>query len=200
MVVEGEVLNDFSGFVGILIAEFAASGAINLGFKMKEDMIRRQKLVAVVVRDFYKKFYNSLGRVPNHCSSSIEGEVLNDFLRFVGVFITKFSASDAVNFVLKMKGNIIIKNLDLEPTIDAIRRDFLESSDSTILRKSLRCWFGSSDQNPWIASVLHQQDGVGSKRYHVVPYRELDGILVALVARFGVVSKSADRILVSHGG
>nr|GEV57972.1 hypothetical protein [Tanacetum cinerariifolium] len=30
---------------------------------------RRQKLVAVVVRDFYKKFYNSLGRVPNRCSS-----------------------------------------------------------------------------------------------------------------------------------
>nr|GEV04682.1 integrase, catalytic region, zinc finger, CCHC-type, peptidase aspartic, catalytic [Tanacetum cinerariifolium] len=32
---------------------------------------RRQKLDAVVVRDFYKKFYNSLGRVPNRCSSSI---------------------------------------------------------------------------------------------------------------------------------
>ncbi|GKD38964.1 hypothetical protein Tco_1259171, partial [Tanacetum coccineum] len=26
---------------------------------------------AVVVRDFYKKFYNSLGRVHNCCSSSI---------------------------------------------------------------------------------------------------------------------------------
>ncbi|GJX98203.1 hypothetical protein Tco_0355222 [Tanacetum coccineum] len=26
---------------------------------------------AVVIRDFYKKFYNSLGRVPNCCSSSI---------------------------------------------------------------------------------------------------------------------------------
>ncbi|GJW06592.1 hypothetical protein Tco_1569015 [Tanacetum coccineum] len=26
---------------------------------------------AVVIRDFYKKLYNSLGRVPNHCSSSI---------------------------------------------------------------------------------------------------------------------------------
>nr|GEU30782.1 retrovirus-related Pol polyprotein from transposon TNT 1-94 [Tanacetum cinerariifolium] len=29
------------------------------------------KINAVVVRDFYKKFYNSLGRVPNRCSSSI---------------------------------------------------------------------------------------------------------------------------------
>nr|GEW50341.1 DUF4219 domain-containing protein/UBN2 domain-containing protein [Tanacetum cinerariifolium] len=27
--------------------------------------------VAVVVKDFYKKFYNSLGRVPNRCSSSM---------------------------------------------------------------------------------------------------------------------------------
>ncbi|GJS66927.1 putative reverse transcriptase domain-containing protein [Tanacetum coccineum] len=27
---------------------------------------------AVIVRDFYKKFYNSLGRVPNRCSSSID--------------------------------------------------------------------------------------------------------------------------------
>ncbi|GJQ96949.1 reverse transcriptase domain-containing protein [Tanacetum coccineum] len=26
---------------------------------------------AVIVRDFYKKFYNSLGRVPNRCSSNI---------------------------------------------------------------------------------------------------------------------------------
>ncbi|GJX24544.1 hypothetical protein Tco_0230840 [Tanacetum coccineum] len=34
-------------------------------------MQRCQKLDAVVVRDFYKKFYNSLGRVPNRCSSSI---------------------------------------------------------------------------------------------------------------------------------
>nr|GEZ44255.1 hypothetical protein [Tanacetum cinerariifolium] len=31
---------------------------------------RRQKLDVVFVRDFYKKFYNSLGRVPNRCSSS----------------------------------------------------------------------------------------------------------------------------------
>ncbi|GJU97343.1 hypothetical protein Tco_1326614 [Tanacetum coccineum] len=39
MVVEGEVLNDFPRFVGILIAEFTATSAINLAFKMKGDMI-----------------------------------------------------------------------------------------------------------------------------------------------------------------
>nr|GEY00447.1 hypothetical protein [Tanacetum cinerariifolium] len=51
---------------------------------------------------------------------SFEGEVLNDFPRFVGILITEFAAGGAVNFILKMKGNMIIKNFDLEPTIDAI--------------------------------------------------------------------------------
>nr|GEX89203.1 reverse transcriptase domain-containing protein [Tanacetum cinerariifolium] len=50
------------------------------------------------------------------------------------------------------------------------------------------------------AFILHQPDGVGSKKYHVVPYGEFDGIPVVFVARFGVISKSMDRILVSHGG
>ncbi|GJT22780.1 hypothetical protein Tco_0892717 [Tanacetum coccineum] len=49
-------------------------------------------------------------------------------------------------------------------------------------------------------SVLHQPNGVGSKRYHVVPYGELNSIPVAFVARFGVIFKSTDRILVTHGG
>nr|GEV26877.1 hypothetical protein [Tanacetum cinerariifolium] len=51
---------------------------------------------------------------------SFEGEVPNDLPRFVGVLIVEFSAGGAVNFVLKMKGNMIIKNLDLDPTIDAM--------------------------------------------------------------------------------
>ncbi|GJT47479.1 hypothetical protein Tco_0956194 [Tanacetum coccineum] len=33
-----------------------------------------------------------------------------------------------------------------------------------------------------------------------VKVKELNGIPVALMARFGVVSKSTDRIMVSHGG
>ncbi|GKE47857.1 hypothetical protein Tco_1479115 [Tanacetum coccineum] len=49
----------------------------------------------------------------------VEGEVLNDFSRFVGVLIAKFSAGDTVNLTLKMKGDIIVENLDLKPTIDA---------------------------------------------------------------------------------
>ncbi|GJR63902.1 hypothetical protein Tco_0009967 [Tanacetum coccineum] len=39
MVIEDEILNDFLRFIGALIAEFAAGGAVNLALKMKGDMI-----------------------------------------------------------------------------------------------------------------------------------------------------------------
>ncbi|GKC56893.1 hypothetical protein Tco_1084491 [Tanacetum coccineum] len=56
----------------------------------------------------------------------VEGDVLNDFLRFVGILIAEFAGGSAVNLVLEMKGDMIIKNLDLKPTIDVMMRDFLE--------------------------------------------------------------------------
>ncbi|GKD00812.1 hypothetical protein Tco_1171086 [Tanacetum coccineum] len=56
----------------------------------------------------------------------VEGKVLNDFLRFVGVLIAEFATGSAVNLALKMKGGMIIKNLDLKPMIDAMMREFLE--------------------------------------------------------------------------
>nr|GEW17007.1 hypothetical protein [Tanacetum cinerariifolium] len=56
----------------------------------------------------------------------VEGEVLNDFPRFVGILIGEFTAGGAINLALKMKGDMIIKNLDLKPTIDAMMRDILE--------------------------------------------------------------------------
>nr|GEU49764.1 retrotransposon Gag domain, retroviral aspartyl protease [Tanacetum cinerariifolium] len=55
--------------------------------------------------------------------------------------------------------DMVIKDLDLEPKVDAMMRDFLEhvlslfapsrSSESTSFKKSLRCWFGSSNRSPW---------------------------------------------------
>ncbi|GJS23287.1 putative reverse transcriptase domain-containing protein [Tanacetum coccineum] len=55
--------------------------------------------------------------------------------------------------------------------------------DETILEgSSLEAWSASLD-----------------RQYQIVPYGELNGIPVALVARFGVISKSTDRIRVSHG-
>ncbi|GJV30003.1 hypothetical protein Tco_1386451 [Tanacetum coccineum] len=54
----------------------------------------------------------------------VEGEVLNDFPRFIGVLIAEFAGGGVVNLVLKMKGDMIINKLDLKPTIDAVMRDF----------------------------------------------------------------------------
>ncbi|GKD78773.1 hypothetical protein Tco_1341394 [Tanacetum coccineum] len=56
----------------------------------------------------------------------VKGEVLNNFPRFVSILIAEFAAGDAVNLALKMKGDMIIKNLDLNPTINAMKREFLE--------------------------------------------------------------------------
>ncbi|GJY03886.1 hypothetical protein Tco_0369826 [Tanacetum coccineum] len=58
----------------------------------------------------------------------VESEVLNDFPRFVGILIAEFAAAGAVNPALKMKGDMIVKKLDLKPTIDAMMRDFLYPS------------------------------------------------------------------------
>nr|GEW37122.1 hypothetical protein [Tanacetum cinerariifolium] len=85
---------------------------------------------------------------------------------------------------------------------------------------------GEGSENTWLMmrmSIMRRQDGKGkytgpsqkddaytfvcsiyfcdaSKRYHIVPYEELNGILVALVARFRVIFKSTNRIRVSLGG
>ncbi|GKE43998.1 hypothetical protein Tco_1471282 [Tanacetum coccineum] len=56
----------------------------------------------------------------------VEGEVLNNFPRFVGIFIAEFVAGGAVNLAVEMKGDMIMKNLDLKPTIDAMMRDILD--------------------------------------------------------------------------
>ncbi|GJX24249.1 hypothetical protein Tco_0228694 [Tanacetum coccineum] len=57
----------------------------------------------------------------------IEGEVLNDFPRFIAILVAEFAAGGAVNLVFKMKEDMIIENLDLKPTIDAMMRDFLDT-------------------------------------------------------------------------
>ncbi|GJR87900.1 hypothetical protein Tco_0211911 [Tanacetum coccineum] len=157
-----------------------------------------------------------------------QGEILNDFLRFISILIAEFAAGDAVNLALKMKGDMmmkgdmIIKNLDLKPTIDAMMRDFLEISlrsfavlprwkelNKETSSKILPCGDGScvgSDPQTefrgiaiamFCANLMVRSQ---MRLPNIVPYGELNGVPVALVARFGVLSKSADRILVSHGG
>ncbi|GJS78522.1 hypothetical protein Tco_0728403 [Tanacetum coccineum] len=75
MVVKGKVLNDFPRFVGILIVEFAADGAVNLKLEMKRDMIIKKfrfeaNELNAKVRDFSSK---SLKRVL-----SLLREILHD--------------------------------------------------------------------------------------------------------------------------
>nr|GFD15914.1 hypothetical protein [Tanacetum cinerariifolium] len=55
----------------------------------------------------------------------VDGKVLNNFPIFFGILIAEFAARGAVNLALKMKGDMIIENLDLKPMIDAMMRDFL---------------------------------------------------------------------------
>ncbi|GJZ88787.1 hypothetical protein Tco_0660569 [Tanacetum coccineum] len=52
--------------------------------------------------------------------------IFQDFPRFVGILIAEFASGGAVNLALKMKGDMVIKNLNLMPTINATMRDFLD--------------------------------------------------------------------------
>ena len=42
----------------------------------------------------------------------VESEVPNDFPRFVGVFVMEFTAGSAVDFILKVEGDMIVEDLD----------------------------------------------------------------------------------------
>nr|GEW92236.1 hypothetical protein [Tanacetum cinerariifolium] len=63
------------------------------------------------------------------------------------------------------------------------QRSNSRSSESTSIKKSLRCWFGSSDQIRWNEHPFCTNRMVGSKRHHIVPFGELNGVPIAFVAR-----------------
>nr|GEW46456.1 hypothetical protein [Tanacetum cinerariifolium] len=66
-------------------------------------------------------------RLETFAVRRLENEVLYKCQRFLGVLIMKLTNNDVVNFALKMKRDTIIKNLDMEPKINAVMRDFLDS-------------------------------------------------------------------------
>nr|GEV07127.1 retrovirus-related Pol polyprotein from transposon TNT 1-94 [Tanacetum cinerariifolium] len=78
--------------------------------------------------------------------------------------------------------------------VSAVKRGGSGSNESTSFKKSLWCWFGSSDRSPGMSIRFHQPDRVGSKRHHIVPFREFNGVPVSLVAMFGVLSESIKSI------
>ncbi|GKE30803.1 hypothetical protein Tco_1446187, partial [Tanacetum coccineum] len=126
-------------------------------------------------------------------------EVLNVFPRFFGVLVAEFATGGAVNLTLTMKQDLIIKDLDLESKIDTTMRDFLEMS----LRSVVVLPDVGLDTRTEVygkSICFAPSDGVGSQRHHIVPIEDLNGVLIALVARSGVIFKSTDRIIVSYGG
>nr|GEY93340.1 hypothetical protein [Tanacetum cinerariifolium] len=92
---------------------------------------------------------------------------------------------------------MVKKDLDLEPKIDAMMREFLDLEVLSGGKNLAKKWAVRSFQvemDPAIrrssqpmfverASVLHQPNGVGSQMHHIVPIEELNGVLIALVAR-----------------
>ncbi|GJT70904.1 hypothetical protein Tco_1030190, partial [Tanacetum coccineum] len=58
----------------------------------------------------------------------VKSEILYDFPRFFGVLVAELTATGMVNLTFKMNRDMIIENLDLEPKINAIERDFLDPS------------------------------------------------------------------------
>nr|GEZ90301.1 hypothetical protein [Tanacetum cinerariifolium] len=57
----------------------------------------------------------------------IKSEVLYDFPGFFDVLIAKLTANGVVNFIFKMKRDMIVENLVLEPKINAMMMEFLDS-------------------------------------------------------------------------
>nr|GEX37417.1 hypothetical protein [Tanacetum cinerariifolium] len=71
-------------------------------------------------RDFNKKFYNSIGRVPNRCSSIIgKTRVLLSFSRRIGLMIRKY-------FIAYTKTNVLLFHATLIQHMESIRESILE--------------------------------------------------------------------------
>ncbi|GJY72532.1 hypothetical protein Tco_0476235 [Tanacetum coccineum] len=118
------------------------------------------------------------------------------------------------------ESDMVIKDLDLELKVDAMMRDFLDPSWWKDLRKKMSSKILScGDRSCWktfkpVASLIAKGK---LKKYRRIlslfspsrssestsfkkSLREINGILVALMATFGVISKSTNRIRVSYGG
>nr|GEX41551.1 retrovirus-related Pol polyprotein from transposon TNT 1-94 [Tanacetum cinerariifolium] len=129
----------------------------------------------------------------------VKGEVLNVFPRLVGALIAEFAAA-GVDIVAEFCGPSRWKELSKEisskilPCGDGSYRKTFKPIASLIAKGKLK-------KHRRVLSLfsLSRSNGVRVKRYHIVPFGELNGIYVAIVARSGVISKSTDRIHVSHG-
>ncbi|GJS17134.1 hypothetical protein Tco_0411606 [Tanacetum coccineum] len=125
----------------------------------------------------------------------IEGEVLNDLPRFVDALIGQFTApvvwpgSERIPALSR-------KSIDAKTHIDdeglfwssLFPVERIEQGNAYL--RFLLCGDRDHDGKTLQASILHQPDGVGSKRHHLVPFGEFNGVPIALVAS----NKSSDEI------
>ncbi|GKE51954.1 hypothetical protein Tco_1487110, partial [Tanacetum coccineum] len=99
------------------------SEEVDLIFELEKSPVRCFR-DALRCRNGFDRFEKFFCFIPTF--TVVEGKVLNNFPRFVGILIAEFAAGGSVNLTLKMKGDMIIENLELKPTINAMMRDFLE--------------------------------------------------------------------------
>ncbi|GJX25328.1 hypothetical protein Tco_0231624 [Tanacetum coccineum] len=123
----------------------------------------------------------------------IESEILYNFPRFFGILVMKLATGGVVNFALKKKGDMIIENLDFEPKIYAMMREFLNSSWWEKLSKETGSFpSGDGSRGPEFVectSILHQPDGVELQMDHIVPVEEFNGVSIALTVTPTVVEE-----------
>ncbi|GJT36656.1 hypothetical protein Tco_0927075 [Tanacetum coccineum] len=97
-------------------------------------------------RDFHDLFSEVSWVIPTLVV--IESHILYEFPRFLDAFVTKLTTSRIFDSVPYGGIDIIIKDLDLESKIDAMKRDF----------------FKSSNQSPWNAHPFYTKRMVSDRR------------------------------------
>ncbi|GJY34751.1 hypothetical protein Tco_0419220 [Tanacetum coccineum] len=111
-------LADSLGFCGCGFDETASTYACGTCVEL---------ILGAIYGPFSKKLiWSSSLRSHQSALMVIESEVLNDLPRFFSVLIMEFATGGTVNLTLKMKRDMIIKKLDLNPKINAMMRDFLD--------------------------------------------------------------------------
>nr|GEW14620.1 hypothetical protein [Tanacetum cinerariifolium]GEW40464.1 hypothetical protein [Tanacetum cinerariifolium] len=184
------------------------------GNHVKEIILKLNLLDHMLILTDSKVTPTKHGRMTKPYSSSrfianyfISGIYKDRHGGFFGVFVTKLATGRLVNGSSRDRIDMVIKDLNLEPKWKELSKE--------ISSKFLPCGDGYClNTFKLVASLIAKGKlkqthacsfpvftvKVKSKRYHVVPYGELNGDHVAFVARFGVISKITDRIRVSYNG
>ncbi|GJX81954.1 hypothetical protein Tco_0331435 [Tanacetum coccineum] len=135
MVVKSEILNDFLRFFSVLVAKLAAGSAVNLALKVKRDMIRENLDLGPKINAMMRDFLESPSQWKE-LSKETSSKILPSRDRSC-----RKTLKQIASLIAKVKLNKHMRVLSLFATS--------RSSESTSFRKSLRCWFGSSDRSSW---------------------------------------------------